>query len=392
MNSRLEDSALPLTHVIAGLAKEHGGPSYSVPALALALSRQGVIVRLRSVDGPGQAHHSNGFEQFTHSSSLGPVGKLLRTSSELGKALTADARAGAILHAHGLWLMPNIYPARAKRHAGASLLVHSPRGMLGDAALRISAWKKRPFWWLVQRSALACADCIHATAFSEYEEIRAAGLKNPVAIIPNGIDLPKMVRMPRPRSQHRTVLSLGRVHPKKGLDRLLRAWALIEDEFPDFDLRIVGPAEGGYEKKLRGIAQSLGIKRIRIEGPVYGEAKLEAYRAADIFVLPTLNENFGMTVAESLAAGTPVIATKGAPWSSLESEGCGWWIDHGIEPLAAALRSAMAIPRADLAAMGTRGRAWMARDFGWDRIALDMLDVYRWLQTGGKPPVTVHLD
>ena len=137
---------------------------------------------------------------------------------------------------------------------------------------------------------------------------------------------------------------------------------------------------------------NLWRKTDSIEGPVFGAAKLDAYRAADIFVLPTLNENFGMTVAESLAAGTPVIATKGAPWAALETERCGWWIDHGVEPLAAALKVAMATPRAGLEAMGTRGRAWMMRDFGWDRIALDMLAVYRWLRAGGEPPATVHLD
>lgn len=138
--------------------------------------------------------------------------------------------------------------------------------------------------------------------------------------------------------------------------------------------------------------RTLGLARVSIEGPVYGDAKIAAYHNADVFVLPTLNENFGLTVAEALAAGTPAIVTKGAPWSGLESEGCGWWIDHGIEPLAAALEHAMAFPREGLKAMGVRGRAWMARDFSWDRVAHDMLNVYRWLVEGGKPPPGIRLD
>lgn len=385
---------IPLTHIIAGLAIEDGGPSYSVPALASALARLGAAVRLRSLDDPGWDDRVfEGLERCMHSSSLGPIGQVLRASSELKKAVMADARAGAILHAHGLWLMPNIYPAEAKRHSGGStLLVHSPRGMLGKAALKISAWKKRPFWWFAQRSALAYADCIHATAGSEYEEIRAVGLKNPVAIVPNGVDLPDLGRFSRPRGDDRIVLSLGRIHPKKGLDRLARAWAWVENEFPSWRLRIVGPSELGHDSDLRSMAKELGLKRISVEGPIYGKAKLAAYRSADLFVLPTLNENFGMTVAESLAAGTPVIATKGAPWAKLETERCGWWIDQGVEPLAAALQVAMARPRGDLHAMGARGRTWMARDFCWDRIACDMLDVYRWLHAGGEPPATVLLD
>jgi glycosyltransferase involved in cell wall biosynthesis len=263
--------------------------------------------------------------------------------------------------------------------------------MLGEAALRISVWKKRFFWWLAQRSALAYADCIHATGISEYGEIRAAGLKNPVAIVPNGVDLPDLADVSRPHSDDRQVLALGRIHPKKGLDRLVRAWAQVERDFPAWSLRIVGPAEVGHDNELRSIANNLDVKRVSIEGPVYSEAKLAAYRCADLFVLPTLNENFGMTVAESLAAGTPVISTKGAPWPGLGTERCGWWIDHGVEALASVLKAAMATPREDLEAMGARGRAWMARDFGWDRIARDMLDVYRWLRGGGEPPPMVHL-
>jgi glycosyltransferase involved in cell wall biosynthesis len=264
--------------------------------------------------------------------------------------------------------------------------------MLGRAALQISAWKKWPFWWLAQRSALAEADCIHATAISEYEEIRAAGLKNPVAIIPNGVDLPDLAGKWRPQKDGREVLSLGRIHPKKGLDRLVRAWAQVEPNFPAWSLRIVGPAEVGHDRELRSTANNLGVKRISIQGPVYGEAKLAAYRCADLFVLPTLNENFGMVIAESLASGTPAITTKGAPWEGLEMERCGWWIDHGVEPLAATLKVAMGKPREELQAMGERGRAWMARAFCWDRIARDMLDVYRWLSANGERPGTVRLN
>ncbi len=380
--------------MIAGLAQDQGGPSYSVPALAAALARNGTIVRLRSVEEQGRPiGDANGLERYAHPPGGGPLDLQLRRSPELLQALKADACAGAILHAHGLWLMPNVYPAWAKRRANAGVaVVQSPRGMLGREALKISAWKKRPFWWIFQRSALAAADCLHATARSEHEEIRAVGLKAPVAIVPNGIDLPMLSEFSRPEASKRVALSLGRIHPKKGLDRLVRAWAQIESEFQSWNLRVVGPGELGHDHELRALARSLRAKRISIEAPIYGEAKLAAYRGADLFILPTLNENFAMSVAEALAAEIPVISTKGAPWPGLETERCGWWIDQGTEPLVTALRTALALPREALGAMGTRGRAWMARDFGWDRIAVDMLDVYRWLRLGGEPPSTVRLD
>jgi glycosyltransferase involved in cell wall biosynthesis len=89
---------------------------------------------------------------------------------------------------------------------------------------------------------------------------------------------------------------------------------------------------------------------------------------------------------------TPVISTKGAPWQGLEENACGWWIDHGVEPLAATLRTAMLLSDEERWAMGKRGRAWMKRDFSWESIAQEMEQVYLWLRDGGAPPDCVRLD
>jgi glycosyltransferase involved in cell wall biosynthesis len=385
---------MQVTQVIAGLAQADGGPSYSVPALSGALSELGVAVRLRSVVGaqdnptvPGP-----GFTATAHPADAG-IARLLKGSRALRTALEHDAHDGALLHAHGVWLLPNLYPAWIKRRRPATLLVHSPRGMLAPAALQISRLKKKPVWHLWQQSALQSADCLHATAMSEYEEIRALGLARPVAVIPNGIHLPVL---PGLRSHvvegqcPKTILSLGRLHTKKALDALVRAWATLEPRYPEWCVRIVGPSEGGYDEELRRLAHALGVVRISIEGPVYGEEKLAAYRSADLFVLPTRNENFGIAVAEALAAEVPVVSTKGAPWSGLEREQCGWWIDHGVEPLANSLAIAMDTDACARAAMGRRGRLWMERDFGWQRVATDMRAVYAWLRHEGPMPSCVH--
>jgi glycosyltransferase involved in cell wall biosynthesis len=216
-----------------------------------------------------------------------------------------------------------------------------------------------------------------------------------VAVIPNGIDVPPS-RAPRTTDtqgeSRKTILSLGRVHPKKALDVLVRAWVTLEHRYPDWQVRIVGPGEGGHDDDLRRLAISLGVERLTIEGPLYGQDKAAAYRDAEVFVLPTRNENFGIVVAEALAAEVPVIATKGAPWSSLGHERCGWWIDHGPEALAQALAVAMDTNPAERAAMGQRGRVWMQRDFCWHRVATDMSAVYAWLRNDGSLPSTVRLD
>jgi glycosyltransferase involved in cell wall biosynthesis len=287
--------------------------------------------------------------------------------------------------------MPNVYAGWTAARTGTPLIV-APRGMLGRAALAFSRKKKALFWHMLQGPAIRCAACYHATSRQECEDIRAYGLTHPVAIIPNGIDLPSLCRNAKMADVgDRVVLSLGRIHPKKGLDRLLRAWARVEPTYPSWRLRIVGAPELGHDIELKKLARSLQLSRVSIEPPIYGEQKYTAFQQADFFVLPTLNENFAVTVAESLAAGTPVISTKGAPWAGLESERCGWWVDHGIEPLAAALERAMLLPRPELRAMGQRGRDWMRRDFGWDVIASKMSAVYQWLAGKADRPECVTL-
>lgn len=263
--------------------------------------------------------------------------------------------------------------------------------MLGAEALKISAWKKKPFWKLWQKSALERADCLHATATSELNEIRMMGLKNPIAVIPNGIDVPTLMPAKLTEGDERVLLSLGRIHPKKGLDRLIDAWGQIEEKFPNWKLRIVGPAEIGHDLELQRQVVKLGLRRVSIEPPVYGAQKLELYQAADLFILPTLSENFAITVAEALAAQTPVISTIGAPWASLETQQCGWWIDHGRAPMVETLTRAMSLPERQRSEMGVRGREWMLREFGWDQIGQQMVAVYQWLNGSAHRPSCVDV-
>ena len=378
-------------HVLDSISDEASGPSYSVPRLCGALAAQGATVRLVTV---GDTHSSFvGFQHEAYPADFSgiPVLGQLRFSSALKSALTRIAEATTIVHMHGLWRMPNVYPASAAMRT-RNHLVLSPRGMLGEAALKFSSCKKQLFWTIAQGAAARAATCIHATSRQEYEDIRAFGLKAPIAIIPNGIDVPPAGPKRRPAEGSRKLLYLGRLHPKKGLDRLFDAWDLIEDHHHNWQLDIVGPVDSDYAQMLKARTEANAASRVHLAGPLYGEEKLKAYRAADLFVLPTLNENFAMTVAEALAQATPVISTKGAPWAELVSHGCGWWIDHGAEPLAATMDEAMSMSSEQLASMGEAGRAWMCRDFDWNTIALSMRSVYDWLTGRAERPFCVVMD
>ena len=216
---------LRAAHVVAGLDPVYGGPSYSVPRLCEALAGAGAETVLLSVarEAGGQRDaYCKGYRdcRFAWDYVRIPILRGLRGSQGLSSALRDAAVTADVIHNHGLWLMPNISAGEAAA-SGPTPLVISPRGMLAPAALGFSRLKKRAFWRLFQGSAVRQAACIHATSEQEYEEIRGFGLTNPVAIIPNGIDLPELpAQSTAGPAAERVVLSLGRIHPKKGSRRL----------------------------------------------------------------------------------------------------------------------------------------------------------------------------
>jgi glycosyltransferase involved in cell wall biosynthesis len=381
-----------IIEIVPTLEEEASGPSYSVPRLAQALADVGNDVHLMSVGGQASGVGVS-IRQTRYHHDLGsiPTARSLFLSQAMNADLRVQARDVDLIHSHGLWVMPNVYPAWAARRAHVPY-VASPRGTLGAIPLTYSPRIKKTFWWLLQGTAVRQAACLHATSEQEYREIRAFGLKQPVTIIPNGIDIPA-ARAPGPRNvARRRLLYLGRIHPKKGIEALLNAWAGLERRFPDWELRLVGVGPEPYMASLKALGGKLGLERADFAGPRYGAEKASEYANADLFILPSLNENFGMTVAEALAESVPVVTTTGTPWRGVEDQGCGWWVAPDAVGIETALSHALAANVDHLAEMGRRGRDWMSRDFAWKRIAQEMAEVYRWIVHGGSVPATVRLD
>jgi len=376
-----------LIEIVPSVGTEASGPSYVVVRLCESLLAQGNEVTLATLDLGPRPSSLACLKTFP----LSFGGAHLGRSSHMRRWLHDRCRSKAVdlIHNHSLWMMPNVYPGQVAKRWRVPLLV-SPHGTLTTWAMRSGSTLKRVFWPLVQKPALDSAACFHASTDHEYADIRRAGFRQPIAVIPWGIDLPDVA--PKASATPRTLLFLGRLHPVKGLDMLLPAWRAMQARFPEWQLRIVGPDEGGHLAEMRALASGLGLERVHFAGPLLGAHKWQAYAEAELFVLPTHSENFGVAVAEALAAGTPAVVTKGAPWEGLEANGCGWWVDIRAEDLAEALSKAMSLSPAALAKMGSLGRDWMARDFSWPRIGAAMAQVYSWLRSGGRPPNSVRLD
>lgn len=278
-----------------------------------------------------------------------------------------------VVHLHGLWMHPGRSVLQWHRSTGRPYVI-SPHGMLSNVALNYSRFRKKAVSLWFQDAVFAHAAAIHATSDVEAGEIRSYGLQGQICIIPNGVA--EFERPAVPRAPGRTILSLGRIHRKKALEHLIIAWKSLEPNFPDWSVLIVGADEGGEVARLRALIKETGVQRVSIKGPVYGTDKVDLMASAGLFALPTYSENFAITVAESLMLEVPVVASHGAPWKGLVSEGCGRWVPIGPTYMAGGLRQMMMLTDEQRRGMGARGRAWMKRDFGWDGIAKRMTEVY----------------
>lgn len=379
-----------VAHTIPSLADDASGYTYASMRLCESLIRMGVNVELAALDRPGHRPMPGYVRLFPRN----PGPARLGVSTQLHQWLRKSAAAGEVglIHTHSLWMMPCVYPGWVAKWSWTPFVV-SPHGTLADAAFSSGSTAKRPFWRFVQRPALQFATCFHATARNELADIRRHGFEQPIALVPIGIEVPPLVR---PSPPTRTILYLSRMHPIKQPEVLLRAWARVWRDHPGWDLRMVGsdPDSPGYLAQMKLLAKELGLERVSFDGALFGDAKLAAYREAALYVLPTKSENFGITVAEALAAGTPVIVTQGAPWDQIPRRGAGWWIEQGVEALAAALSEAMSADPGTLAGMGSRGRDWMLEEYQWTSVAGRMLELYAWIGAGmpdGDRPAWVDM-
>jgi len=228
-------------------------------------------------------------------------------------------------------------------------------------------------WESVCRRLAPQGMVMHVTSDQEAAESASRFPGVHTAVIPNGVELP-------PRLEHRDgsgdlrLVFLGRIDPKKGIENLLAACSRLAAVGRPWSLTIAGSGDPTYTSGLEESARKLGLQeRVSFVGEVRGQAKADLFAASDLGVFPSHTENFAMVVAEALAHGVPVIASKGTPWCGLDAHGCGLWVENDPATLSAAIERMGRMP---LAEMGERGRRWMEEEFTWETAARKMLRLY----------------
>lgn len=370
---------LRLLHVVPSFypAVVYGGPIFSVLHLCRNLRELGCDLRILTTD-------ANGRRRLTAEEQSSPALSDLsvKFSRRIGfgmiapallRSIVTEARTADIIHLTAVYNFPT-FPALMTARLLNKPLVWSPRGTLQRWAGSRRVGPKAT-WEGICRVLRPEQVLLHATSDEEAAE-SSPRLGNPaIAVVPNGVEIP-LEYPPPPADGQLKLLFLGRIDPKKGLENLITAVSRLGGQsLQNWQLTVAGHGAAGYVDSLRRLAGSLDVtERVKFVGHLDGQDKTMAFRSCDVFLAPSFTENFGLTIAEALAHGRPVIASRGTPWSGIDKYNCGLWVPNDPDSLASAI---LQLRDADRIAMGLRGRRWMIQEFSWRERARKMISHYQ---------------
>lgn len=385
----------------ASISRRAGGLFWSVRSLAEGVKRAGCEIKVFSVADSFSEEDAVQWQGLDLN--VLPRRGSVAFSYAPGLGLSLDEAGLDLVHTHGLWMYPSVAALRWSKRWERPLVV-SPRGMLDPWAVRNSAWKKRLAGMLFEHAHLRCVACLHALCESEYQSIRSYGLSNPVAIIPNGVDLPDLSRVqPQPDwaadlpTGSQVLLFLSRIHPKKGLTNFLRAWALVRQQASvigkPWHLVIAGWDQGGHEAELQQLVATLGLDQsVHFVGPQFDAQKAISLARADAFVLPSFSEGLPMAVLEAWSYRLPVLMTDACNIPEGFQSGAAACLPLDSDGMVSVLADFLVLDVRSLQEMGAKGQDLVERRFTWDRIGREMLEVYSWVSVGGPAPDTVIIN
>ena len=391
---------MKIAHLYPFLGRDKGGIAACLPPQLNALQTQDVACQLIS-------------QRFRGDGDLAKLG-LGALNFEIARVPTRDASGfgfspalralvrtnqSDIIHSHGLWMWSDWVASLSARAQNRPHIV-SPHGMLEPWAMANSARKKQVMWRAFQKRALDNAHVLHALCDAEQIAMRELGLANPIAVIPNGVNLSEFADLPAPAEfdaafpvarERKILLFMARLHPKKGLVPLLHAWKNLARDFPDWLLVLAGPDENGHRAELEILIEESGLQRAAtLTGMLDGTLKRAALSRADAFVLPSFSEGFSIAILEAMACRLPVLLTPECHFSDAVTRGAALEATPEAQSLARAARALMEMSDAGRAQMGARGYDLVARDYTWESVARAWKSLYAWSLGENEKPVFVR--
>lgn len=391
---------MKIIHAIPYLSPGKGGPSVSVPALAQACALQGIDVTLSSQSWPEDNFEAVNIDHV--------VVELTRTmdrsgfgfSTLLNRRLLRAAATHDLMHVHGLWMYITHAAAKSAR-VNKKPYVVTPRGMLEPYIMSRSILKKRLVQQLFQDQDISKAACIHVLSASEAESVRSLNYRNPIAVIPNGIWPAQYESLPCKKTfenffpdtaNKKIILSMSRIHPKKGLLNLAEAWCRLAREFSSWHLVLAGPNELDHQQEIEHVLDHHGMReRVTFTGTLEGEKKMSALGAAELFVLPSFSEGFSMAILEAMICRLPVLLTPGCNFPESVKANAAIEALPNAKDVHRALRTFLEMNDLQRRQIGNNGCALVTSHYTWDRVASEMIKVYEWCLGAGTPPDCVEI-
>ncbi len=383
-----------LLYLTGSLSRDGGGLFTALQGLLPALAARGDVVSLHGLVDAGWMHDApkwQGLAALAHAQ-RGP--RAFGYAPAMRKAV-ANVPA-AVVHCHGLWKYPSILARRLQSRRHLPLVV-SPHGMLNDQALAVARIKKTIALLAYERAHIMNASCLHALVDSELDAIRRFGYTGPVCVIPNGVTLPDGAPVgPAPwvreafgmKEETPVLLYLGRKHPIKNLDGLLRAWQVLEQTGTtgSWQLVIAGWGDPVDEAALNQLFDQLKLRTAHCLGPLFGADKAAALAGASGFVLVSHGEALPVAMLEAWAWSLPAVLSRQCNFPKAYELGAA--IESATEPAAMAeqLRRFMALSDAERSRMGCHGNTYVRENFDWPRVAGQFHSVYDWLVNGTARP------
>jgi glycosyltransferase involved in cell wall biosynthesis len=377
---------MKIVHIVESLDDGYGGPAKSVTNLAKCQRENGAEVLLMSLGEPSVDHNSVISEHklnWVICKQKGPRKVRFSTSFFL-KLIKLTGRDGYFFHIHNLWNFVTLATFMVARFKKVPYAI-SVRGALYPWSLSQGRMRKKIMWVLFQKKMFKMARWIHVTSKEEAECVKKLGINTQMVILPNGVDFSEDRAIRSSERDGQNILFLSRIHPKKGLDYLVKSFLSLRGSFPKWSLDIVGPIEEKtyYQSLIEDIEQHGASDQVRFLGESRGDERWKYFSEASFFCLPSQTENFGIVIAEALQASCPVLTTTNTPWQALEEFNCGWWVPLDEQVLTSTLERAMLNSPEELVAMGNRGREHI-QSFKWPDIAKRFSPYYQLAMVKGE--------